>query len=1338
MARKEHHILSSYLRKLTNLSGNNRSIYLPRIGSEQFIDLHSLSQLNGEKSFSIIEALIAGKPKMICPVVDSRMEASNEASKKIKRLQRLDHLIFEERGSKDLHLAWPFAKGKFMDGTSVRAPLLFIPVEITLEENHWIIKVREDADITFNKSLLLAYSFYNKIQIEEFLLDETFEEVDRDSTVFRTNLYQLLQKSSIDIHFNPDNYRDELTFFENFSKTEFDEQHKNGELKLYPEAVIGIFPQAGSYLVPDYVELIEGGKINSLEEFFVSKNQAEQQSLLFTNFIPLVKEEKIFTGYPMDAWQENILKASKVGYSIVVQGPPGTGKSQLICNLICDAVASGKKVLVISQKRAALDVVFARLKAIQLADFIALVHDFKNDRKEIYANAAKQIERVDEYKSKNNSLNAIQLNRQFLQVCHRIDQIVEELEDFKKALFDLNECGISVKELYLRSHPAEKIINLKQEYQSFQFSELSPFMARIRTFSHYAATFEQDDFAWRDRKSFAGLGLSDLKALETTLSEIPKTVENLFADLERQIGVKLDWEQCEELLEKEIEVKEMIQQLVDDKTYYYFQQMLEESDEETSDLWLANIERIALACFEEEGPESSIPSAQLGSLQQALYRSMKARRSLIGLIRWELFSSDKFLIKRALVGNSLDNTKQGFKRLEAKLDRRLNLEHNLSKLKPKQWLKEIPTKIDEHLLKQWFERQKNAIRAKQIFRSIRGIGNFIELTNLSHGEMDARLGNLFKLLSVIPSLRLQWASYLSNNQILSLTRYPERSKILINELQTHFDALCEFDTVRDSFNADERNVLTKLHEAAGEWNAEEVEKIFLNSLCIAWIDHIETKFPRLRIVSSGKLQLMESELQDLVQEKQKLSNEILLLKVRERVADDLEFNRLNNRVTYRDLYHQVTKKKRIWPIRKVLSEFENEVFRLLPCWMASPESVSAIFPLKEMFDVVIFDEASQCFAERGIPAMYRGRQVIVAGDDKQLRPSDLYRIRWQDEEEENPDSEIDSLLELTSRYLMQLPLRSHYRSQSLELIDFSNQHFYKGQLTLLPSADHYNKKESSVQFMKVDGCWTDNTNEIEAHEVVKLILQYHKVEPDKEIGVVTFNAPQQMLIMDLMEEAFEKKKVQIPESIIVKNIENVQGDEKDIIIFSIGYAPDKKGKLHFQFGSLNVAGGENRLNVAITRAREKVIVVSSVYPDQLQVEDLKNDGPKLLKKYLQYIVEASEGKFVPYKETSSPAETHWYLKDIVFSWASNKFQTDRVKKDHLPFADVSANLENGKVGLLLTDDELYRDNPSVKDLHAALPQLFESKKWKYLRTYSRNYWQESDKFFNEVAKFITQ
>src|SRR5688500_6988838 len=271
MSDSSKNILQTYLRRLTNLSGNNRSLLLLRLHAEQLLDVHRFSFLNGEKSFEIINALIAGKRKKICQVLDSRVEANNEESKKLKKLQRIDQFVFEERGSNDLHVGWPFVRGKFSDGTPVRCPLLFFPVSIVQEGQHWILQPREDAGITLNKSFLLAFAFYNKVKLEEDLLDANFEDFERDSTAFRTQLYQLLE-GKIELNFNRENFRDELNTFEEFKREGFESKHKNGEIKLYPEAVLGIFPQAGSQLVPDYLQLIDNNVFQDLETFFQKKN----------------------------------------------------------------------------------------------------------------------------------------------------------------------------------------------------------------------------------------------------------------------------------------------------------------------------------------------------------------------------------------------------------------------------------------------------------------------------------------------------------------------------------------------------------------------------------------------------------------------------------------------------------------------------------------------------------------------------------------------------------------------------------------------------------------------------------------------------------------------------------------------------------------------------------------------------------------------------------------------------------------------------------------------------------------------------------------------------------
>ena len=1327
-------ILTTYLRRLTNLSGNNRSLFLPRLGSEQFIDLHELSQLHKEKSFTIIEALIAEKKKNVCAVADPRMEAVNEASKKLKKLNRLDQFLFEERGSRDLHVGWPFVRGKFADGTLVRCPLLFFPVSLELENNSWILKPRPDADITFNKSFLLAHSFYHQLKTDESLLEETFEEADRDSTVFRTYIYQVLQKSNLDINFNQDNYQNELTTFQSFKKEEFEEAHFNGELKLFPEAVLGIFPQSGSYLIPDYTDLIENNKIADLENFFSARTENKTEG---QNFLQQVKEEKVFPAFSMDAWQENALKAVKLGHSIVVQGPPGTGKSQLICNLIADGLATGKKILVVCQKRAALDVVYRRLSENNMSDFLALVHDFKNDRKDIFRKAAHQIDHIDEYKSRNNSIDSIQLERKFLQISRGIDQITEELEEYKKTLFNDSDGGYSAKELYLLSAIKLATINLKQEYHFFTREYTEEFLPKLKRYAGYALQFNLPQHPWIERKTFANWSVGTLKVLNKLPQEIKKYFTEFQNELHQSLGTKPDWHHCEEFWKNKSRANEMLQNLNNDVAYHFFLRALPFPDEETSTLWLANLARLVDDCFKGTGVERSIKTENLGQFQAALQRSMRTRRGLLGKMRWEFFSKDKNLIKRTLVANDLKANKDGFEILESKLDNRLNLEHNLSKLRSQSWVGETPDLYTPEIFSAWFESAQKGVRGKMIFHYIRGLNNFVDPVFLDMHGFNSKMEKLFKPLYQLQQKKNEWSQYLTFNQVAKIISEAEYALQLQESIQKDFDSLCEFDKLHEDFSDTEKNVIERIRDVAETWEPEKFSETFLNSVYTAWIDHLETKYPILRIPSSGRLSNLERELKELIQQKENISNEILLLRARERVIEELEFNRLNNRVTYRDLHHQLTKKKKIWPVRKVVSEFEDELFRLLPCWLTSPESASAIFPMREMFDLVIFDEASQCFAEQGIPALYRARQAVIAGDSQQLRPSDLYMTRWIEEDTDQPDLEVDSLLNLGSRYLMSMTLQGHYRSQSLELIEFSNYHFYKNKLNLLPDRHAFNTEEPAIRYYKVEGVWDNQTNRSEAEKIAELVFDYHRNQPEKQIGVVTFNAPQQTLILDVLEEKFSAHSEKIPSSLFVKNIENVQGDERDIIIFSIGYAPDKKKKMSAQFGSLNLAGGENRLNVAITRAREKIILVASILADQLKVEDTKNAGPKLLKEYLQFGWEVSNGSHPHFKSSKSKTRlaSSIQLKNIMQDLLPQRIEAT-IEDETVPFADLVVRKENQYTGLILTDDMHYFESMSAKAWHAQTPHLFELKHWKYTLAHSRHYWMDPDRFFKEVGKYV--
>jgi hypothetical protein len=1329
---KSKNILHTYLRRLTNLSGNNRSLLMLRLPSDQAIDLHELSFLNKENSFSIVSALIAGKEKKMCQVLDSRLEANNESSKKLKKLQRVDKFLFEERGSNDLHVGWPFLRGKLSDGTPIRCPLLFFPVTLLQENNQWILQPREDAGVTFNKSFLLGYAFYNKVNIAEELLETNFDDFSNDSTVFRTELYQLL-KDKIELNFNADNFRDELINFQTFKKGVFDEEQKNGEIKLFPEAVLGIFPQAGSQLVPDYLQLIEESGNADLEDFFVNKNQDERALPLDTP----VKEEKVFTPFMMDAYQERAIIAVKNGHSIVVQGPPGTGKSQLICNLMADAIASGKRVLLVCQKRAALDVVYERLQEIDLVDFLGLVHDFRNDRKQIFGKIAKQIERIEEYKVRNRSIDIIQVERKFFHTCRHIDQLAEELDEFKSALFDEKECGITIKELYLTSDLNARSINIKQEYQFFNFQALHEFVRKLKVYTNYASWFDHDDYLWKRRKSFASFNLEGQRNIIKTISDIPYYQQKVSKTIENLISTKINLEDAKSFWAREIDVLGMITVLNDDDIYRYFKAMAEETDDETSLLWFSNMERLVSNCFEGFGPEITVPNEELGHVQLALQQAVEARQNLFKRIKWEFFSENKFFLKRVLVANDLPFTKAGMEGLEQRIDNRLNLEHHLTAFRQKSWLLEIPGEYNEHKFEDWFLKQKLAIRVKVNFTSLREVRKGINIQKYTRKEFIQLMRDLLEAVGNISEKEYQWSEFLSPYQIKQLIVDPSIESEMIKILKKDFDNLCDFDRINNELKSYEKDVIVKLHDAVRDWDAERITKIFQNSLRLAWVDHIETKYPILRSVSSMRMEQMQKELQQQVEEKKNLCKEILLLRARERLYEKIEYNRLNNPITYRDLFHQVSKKKKIWPVRKVIKEFQEELFQLVPCWMASPESVSAIFPMTEIFDLVIFDEASQCFAERGIPSMYRGKQLIVAGDDKQLKPNELYQVRW-DENGEHPDEEVNSLLELTARYLHTIHLQGHYRSKSLELIDFSNRYFYEGRLRLLPDKHILNQNKPAIEYRKVEGVWENHVNEIEAEAIVNCVLEIVRSTPTKEIGVVTFNAPQQMLILDKLEEAFVTADMQIPPTLFVKNIENVQGDEKDIIIFSIGYAPDKKNKMMMQFGSLNLAGGENRLNVAVTRARENVILITSIWPELLKVDEIKNEGPKLLRSYLEFARDVSSGKFRPKMNPQNEQSASWYLNSRLKNWGEKRFDAVTFEPNTLPFSDLNFRTSEQYLGVILTDDSRYHSSFSAKEVYAYTPALLEGKNWSYRMIFSRNFWQDRQKLEDELSIFIGQ
>lgn len=505
---------------------------------------------------------------------------------------------------------------------------------------------------------------------------------------------------------------------------------------------------------------------------------------------------------------------------------------------------------------------------------------------------------------------------------------------------------------------------------------------------------------------------------------------------------------------------------------------------------------------------------------------------------------------------------------------------------------------------------------------------------------------------------------------------------------------------------------------------------------------------------------MMQELKSLMDEKRNLSYESFEMALYKNALN------LNNTKRIMDIKRILDSQQRP-SIKAFMEIFEVEMLNHIRLWMMTPEVLSGIMPLRAgMFDVVIFDEASQMYVEKGIPAIYRAKKVVIAGDPKQLRPSSLGsgRIFEEDElfeEETMKDVSFDakSLLDLARFKYHETLLNYHYRSQFEELILFSNHAFYDGNLIVSPN--RLIKHDKAIEYVYVpNGKFIQKKNLNEAKKVVdivKIILKNRK--NNESIGIITFNSSQRDLIHNLIDketytkgqyqELFQKELIRKDDdedkSLFIKNIENVQGDERDIIIFSMGYGKDESNRVYRRFGWLNQEGGENRLNVAITRAKKKIYFVSSLYPEEFEVDDLMNRGPKLLKDFMRYCYFISN-------------QNYQMAQSILNELHEKELNTQKVLKHQLA-TDLKQRLkrnglevdENIGIGQYRIDLAIKNNDQTSYDL-AILTHMspnaiarkdflhqekfLESRGWKVYRVFSTTYYENPSKIVREIKNHL--
>ena len=345
-----------------------------------------------------------------------------------------------------------------------------------------------------------------------------------------------------------------------------------------------------------------------------------------------------------------------------------------------------------------------------------------------------------------------------------------------------------------------------------------------------------------------------------------------------------------------------------------------------------------------------------------------------------------------------------------------------------------------------------------------------------------------------------------------------------------------------------------------------------------------------------------------------------------------------------------SKQRKHKPVRELMSLTRNVTPSIKPVFMMSPLAVSQYLPSDYQFDVVIFDEASQVTPGDAINCIYRGKALILAGDDKQLPPTSFFERNTEDDDEEETDvKDFQSVLELAKAAgaFCNLGLRWHYRSRHEDLIAFSNYKFYEGKLVTFPSA-HAESDDVGVEFFHANGMYRRGGgafNPIEAAKVAERVIDHFTKRPEMTLGVVTFSVAQADAVQSAIDEARVTRRdldrffdtEDRLDGFFIRALEQVQGDERDVIIFSVGYGPDEAGKISTNFGALNKDKGWRRLNVGITRSRQRVEVVASMRAGQIPPS--ANENVEYFRSYLEYAEQGSLILAVPYSSTGLDPES---------------------------------------------------------------------------------------------------
>ena len=950
--------------------------------------------------------------------------------------------------------------------------------------------------------------------------------------------------------------------------------------------------------------------------------------------------EETFCPLSSDSSQLAAVHASAAGKSFVLHGPPGTGKSQTITNIIAHNLALGKTVLFVSEKRAALEVVHRRLTESGLGPFCLELHSNKSHKKGVLSQLEQAL-----------NAHAGHSSEEWLEEAQKLAATRKELNAFVSALHAVRETGESVFHGITRliGHRDIPLVKMKwPDVAKFDRQRLNALREAVR---HLQLAGEQIGHpatnAWMSAacetwtpefRNSVELTVEELRSAAPPLAEAADKIASIVGmahtpwrrvDFDNLAGIAAallnspsvppallsspDWEPLKATLQ-EIAAHGLHRNQHREKLYNRFNPGILALDlDGLLQQWSMARESWFLPCWLGRRKVRKTLGAVARPEHTPLNTEILADiEQALALRREEQFINQAASRAEGILGLSWQGGEADWHTVGEYLERTESLRKVASHV----------AGIDVELAARFRATWATLISEGGTLLGGEGpIGQHLK-AYLATFEHFTKVENTLTALLVLDP-QTAWGSSATSDFPTALQERCTLWQQRLNGLK----AWCYWRSVRREALSLKLQPLIKAYETQG-LATETLQETFIKGYYQWWCDAVISAEPPL----SG---FFSSAFEDKIRQFKEIDDKYTLLTRKEiqmRVAAKLPKGQANNPNSEMGLLrHQLQRKVGHLPVRSLIQKIPNLLPRLKPCLLMSPISVAQYLdPSHSAFDIVVFDEASQIPVWDAVGAIARGKEAIIVGDPKQLPPTNFFSRADSEDGADADDGIVDDLESILDDCIAaQLPERHlnwHYRSRHESLIAFSNHHYYDNRLLTFPSPH----QELGVSFRHVIGEYDkgkSRTNRAEATAVVSEVLRrlLDPVHARFSIGIVTFSQAQQQLIDDLLEEARRRNPEIEPyfadgaaEPLFIKNLENVQGDERDLILFSICYGPDATGRVSMNFGPMNRDGGERRLNVAITRARQEVIVFSTLRAEHIDLSKSRSRGMADLKCFLDY------------------------------------------------------------------------------------------------------------------------